>query len=196
MHLSVSGSSPWPFVRTALVAVVSGIVSTAAVPAGAAGPFSVTSANLSDGGAVDMKQVFDHGNCHGGNRSPQLSWRNPPEGTRSFAVTMFDPDAPGRGWWHWALAGVPARVLALPENASASGYVAKLGAIEARNDFDVDGYGGPCPPPGKPHRYVVTVYALSVEDLRLAQGRPAAMFDHEIRAAMLGSATLTVTYGR
>ena len=196
MPLPVLRSSHWPFVRAALVAVTSGIVLTAAGPAGAAGPFSVTSANFSDGGAVAMKQVFDRGNCHGGNRSPQLSWRNPPEGTRSFAVTMFDPDAPGRGWWHWALAGIPARVLTLPENASASGYVAKLVAIEARNDFDVDGYGGPCPPPGKPHRYVVTVYALSIEDPRLAQGRPAAMFDHEIRASTLGSATLTVTYGR
>ena len=74
--------------------------------------------------------------------------------------------------------------------------VGVLGAVEARNDFDVDGYGGPCPPPGKPHRYVVTVYALSIENLRLTQGRPAAMFDREIGTSTLGSATLTVTYGR
>jgi Raf kinase inhibitor-like YbhB/YbcL family protein len=185
-----------PPVRAALGAAASGIAFAAAVPAHAAGTFSLTSADFRDGGVVDTKQVFDRANCHGGNRSPQLSWSHPPQGTRSFAVTMFDPDAPGRGWWHWAVADIPARVLSLPENASGSGYVAKLGAIESRNDFDVDGYGGPCPPPGKPHRYVITVYALNVEDPGVAQGRPSAMFDREIRTSALASATLTVTYGR
>jgi Raf kinase inhibitor-like YbhB/YbcL family protein len=185
-----------PFARVALVVAATGFMSAAAVPAHAAGTFSVTSADFSDGGVVGMKQVLDSGNCHGGNHSPQLSWSHPPVGTRSFAVTMFDQDAPGRGWWHWAVAGIPARVLSLPENASGSGYLAKLGAIEARNDFDADGYGGPCPPPGKPHRYVVTVYALNTEDPGVAQGRPAQMFDREIRTSSLGSATLTVTYGR
>jgi Raf kinase inhibitor-like YbhB/YbcL family protein len=84
----------------------------------------------------------------------------------------------------------------LPENASASGYVKKIGAVEGRNDFDIDGYGGPCPPAGKAHRYVVTVYALNTTDLRLAQGRPALMFDHEIGTATLGSARIVVNYGR
>jgi len=185
-------------VRTMAVelAVMFGIVCASVAPVHAAGKFSLASADLKDGGVIDAKHAFDRGSCHGGNRSPQLSWSDPPEGTRSFAVTMFDPDAPGRGWWHWAVAGLPASVHALPENASASGEIAKLGAVEARNDFDVDGYGGPCPPPGKPHRYVITVYALSVADPGLAQGRPAALFDREIHASMLGSATLTLTYGR
>lgn len=176
------------------MAAASGGMAAKAAPA--AGTFALTSADFRDGGTVDTKHVFDQANCHGGNRSPQLSWSHPPEGTRSFAVTMFDPDAPGRGWWHWAVAGIPVHVLSLPENASASGYLAKLGAVEARNDFDVDGYGGPCPPPGKPHRYIVTVYALNVADPGVAQGRPAALFDREIRTSSLGSATLTVTYGR
>ena len=172
------------------------VLAVAAAPTYAAGTFTLTSTDFRDGGSIDIKQAFDRGTCHGGNRSPQLSWSHPPDGTRSFAVTMFDMDAPGRGWWHWAVAGIPARVHALPENASASGYVAKLGAIEARNDFDANGYGGPCPPPGKPHRYVVTVYALKVADPGVAQGRPAPLFDREIRASALGSATLTLTYGR
>lgn len=180
----------------ALVAAVSGVASTAAVPAQNVGAFSLTSADFRDGGTIDAKQVLDRASCHGGNRSPQLSWSHPPAGTRSFAVTIFDQDAPGHGWWHWAVARIPAGVLSLPENASASGYLAKLGAVEARNDFDADGYGGPCPPPGKPHRYLVTVYALNVDDPGVAQGRPAAMFDREIRTSSLGSATLTVTYGR
>ncbi|TKC79061.1 YbhB/YbcL family Raf kinase inhibitor-like protein [Trinickia terrae] len=158
--------------------------------------FSVTSIDLRPGSTVPQALVFDQGDCKGGNRSPQLSWRDAPAGTRSFAVTMFDPDSPGPGWWHWAVAGIPANVRQLPANASASGYLKKLGAVEARNDFDTDGYGGPCPPPGKPHRYVITVYALDTADLRLASGRPAMMFDHEIGTAALGSARLVVNYGR
>jgi Raf kinase inhibitor-like YbhB/YbcL family protein len=162
----------------------------------AQGVFTLTSASFHAGGTVDAAQVFDQDDCKGGNRSPQLTWHEAPAGTRGFAITMFDPDAPGLGWWHWAVAVIPATVSSLPENASASGFLKKIGALEARNDFDIDGYGGPCPPPGKPHRYVITVYALSATDLRLAQGRPALMFDHEIGTATLGSARLVVNYGR
>jgi hypothetical protein len=162
----------------------------------AEGTFGLSSTTLRSGGAVESAQVFDQDDCKGGNRSPQLSWHDAPAGTKGFAITMFDPDAPGRGWWHWAVAGIPSTVDHLPENASASGYLQKLGAVEARNDFNIDGYGGPCPPAGKPHRYVVTVYALNTSNLRLAQGRPALMFDHEIGTATLGSARMTVTYGR
>jgi Raf kinase inhibitor-like YbhB/YbcL family protein len=158
--------------------------------------FSISSADFSDGGKVGSSQVFNESGCNGANRSPSLTWRNAPAGTRSFAVTIFDRDAPGRGWWHWAVANLPATATSLPENASASGALRKLGAIEARNDFSIDGYGGPCPPPGNPHHYVVTVYALRVDTLPLAQGRPAQLFDREISGSTLGSAQLTVTYGR
>jgi Raf kinase inhibitor-like YbhB/YbcL family protein len=162
----------------------------------AEGAFTVTSASFHADGTVNNAQVFNQDDCKGGNRSPQLSWHDAPAGTRGFAITMFDQDAPGRGWWHWAVAGIPSNVDSLPENASASGFLTKLGAVQARNDFDTDGYGGPCPPPGKPHRYVITVYALGTTDLRLAQGRPALMFDHEIGTAALGSAKMVVNYGR
>lgn len=162
----------------------------------AEGAFTVTSASFRADRTVNNAQVFNQDDCKGGNHSPQLSWHDAPAGTRSFAITMFDQDAPGRGWWHWAVAGIPAHVDSLPENASASGFLTKLGAVQARNDFDTDGYGGPCPPPGKPHRYIITVYALSTADLRLAQGRPALMFDHEIGTAALGSAKMVVNYGR
>lgn len=177
--------------------VVVALSAYAAGIAHAEGTFAVSSSTFEDGGRVTTAQVFDEDGCAGGNRSPQLTWSHAPTGTRSFAITMFDPDAPSRGWWHWAVADIPARVTTLPENASASGALAKLGAVEARNDFDTGGYGGPCPPPGKPHRYVITVYALGVDKLPgLEQGRPAPMFDHEIGAAALASARLTVTYGR
>jgi Raf kinase inhibitor-like YbhB/YbcL family protein len=162
----------------------------------AEGTFAITSSSFKSGGNVETPQVFNQDDCKGGNRSPQLTWHDAPSGTRSFAVTMFDQDAPGRGWWHWAVAGITAPVSSFPENARSSGFLTKLGAVEARNDFDTDGYGGPCPPPGKPHRYIVTVYALGTSDLRLAQGRPALMFDHEIGTAALGSARIEVNYGR
>lgn len=159
-------------------------------------PFVLSSTNFRDGASVTAPQVFNENGCTGANRSPQLMWRNPPTGTRSYAVTIFDPDASGPGWWHWAVANIPARVNALPENASASGALKPLGALEARNDFGGAGYGGPCPPPGKPHRYVVTVYALGVDKLALPPGAPATTFDHDIHGAALGSAQITVTYGR
>jgi Raf kinase inhibitor-like YbhB/YbcL family protein len=165
-------------------------------PACAQPVFTIASTSVRAGGTVDPAQVFNQDDCKGANRSPQLSWRDPPAGTRSFAVTIYDIDAPGRGWWHWAVVGIPASVSQLPENASASGFLRTLGAVEARNDFDVDGYGGPCPPAGKPHRYLITVHALNTSDLRLAQGRPALMFDHEISTTAIGSARMTVKYGR
>lgn len=195
--LVVSLASPYPRLPYLALMFLSAAIIIANGPrALAEGAFSVTSVDLRSGGIVPDAQVFDEGDCKGGNRSPQLSWRDAPAGTRSFAVTMFDLDSPGPGWWHWAVAGIPPGVHQLPANASASGYLKNLGAVEARNDFDTDGYGGPCPPPGKPHHYVITVYALDTTDLRIATGRPALMFDHEIGTATLGSARLVVTYGR
>jgi Raf kinase inhibitor-like YbhB/YbcL family protein len=189
-----SPRSRTPYLAMAMLSIA--LVAAHGPRALAEGPFTLTSTTFRDGGTVDAAQVFDQDDCKGNNRSPQLSWHDAPQGTRSFAVTIFDPDAPGPGWWHWAVAQIPATVDRLPENASASGYLRKIGAVEARNDFDIDGYGGPCPPAGKPHRYVVTVYALNTTDLRLGQGRPALMFDHEIGTATLGSARMVVTYGR
>ncbi len=72
----------------------------------------------------------------------------------------------------------------------------KISAVQARNDWDTDGYGGPCPLLGKPHRYVVTVYAPGTDDLRLRHSTPALMFEHEIRTVTIASAQLTFTYGR
>lgn len=173
-------------------------IASNANPAAAQGTFTVTSRDLHDGETVGSAQVYNGEGCKGlgQNVSPQLSWHNAPAGTKSFAVTIFDLDAPGPGWWHWAVADIPRHVDTLPSNASASGYLQRIGAIEARNDFGDTGYGGPCPPPGKPHRYVVTVFALNTSDLRLGPARHALMFDHEINTSVLAKAQLTVRYGR
>lgn len=184
--------------RTAIVTVALGLawLVSSAGTAMAQGSFSLTSNDLRDGGTIAAAQIYNKSECRGGNASPQLSWRNAPAGTKSFAITLFDLDAPGPGWWHWAVADIPSTVSALPLNASATGYLRKIGALEARNDYGDVGYGGPCPPPGKPHRYVLTVFALNTNDLRLGPARHALMFDHEINTAVLAKASLTVTYGR
>lgn len=136
--------------------------------------------------------MYNLGGCRGGNQSPAVSWRNAPPGTAGFAITLHDIDTPGRGWWHWAVVNIPASIKRLDTNASASGALAALGAMEARNDFDNDGYGGPCPPAGTVHRYVLTVYALKTMNLRVAPGRPAPFFEHEILDSALAHATIVV----
>lgn len=168
-----------------------------AAPAFAQSAFTLTSKDFVPGKPIGSQNVYDHGGCNGKNASPELKWAGAPAGTKSFAVTMFDPDAPGpAGWWHWAVAEIPADIHELPSNASASGFLKRNHAVEANNDFGTLGYGGPCPPEGQAHRYVVTVYALGTSDLRLTPGQPAPMFDHEIGTSILGKASITVTYGR
>lgn len=155
-------------------------------------PFSISSPDFVPGGTLHLAQMYNLGGCKGGNRSPALSWRDAPPGTVGFAITLHDIDTPGRGWWHWAVANIPASIKRLDGNASASGALAALGAVEARNDFDSDGYGGPCPPAGTVHRYVLTVYALKTMNLRVAAGRPAPFFEHEILDGALAHATIVV----
>ena len=108
--------------------------------------FTLTSTGFTDGGALPDAQVHARGN-----RSPQLSWSGAPEGTKSFAITCFDPDAPtGSGFWHWTVANLPADVTGLAEGASSAGL--PKGAIEGRTDFGQPGFGGAAPPPGHgPH---------------------------------------------
>jgi Raf kinase inhibitor-like YbhB/YbcL family protein len=130
--------------------------------------FTLTSKELQ--GQATSKERLNSSGCNGANQSPQLSWANAPAGTKSFAVTMFDADAPtGSGWWHWIVFDIPANV---NELASGTGNIsAKLapeGAIQSLTDFGVAGYGGPCPPENTGiHQYTITVYALKVDKLGL-----------------------------
>ena len=110
--------------------------------------------------------VFKKYGCGGKNISPVISWQNPPKNTKSFAITIFDPDAPtGHGWWHWIVYNIPKDVNKIPLNASKSAILPK-GSIEAKNDYGFTGFGGACPPKGdKAHRYIITIYALNIEKL-------------------------------
>lgn len=169
--------------------------SLAVVPAEAQ-DFSLSSANVT-GGSFASEQIADTFGCTGGNVSPELSWSNPPAGTQSFVVTVYDPDAPtGSGFWHWVVSNIPASVTSLPTGASGTDAMPD-GALESRTDFGTTGYGGPCPPEGDaPHRYVFTVHALNVETIDAAADSPAALVGFMTHMASLGSATFTARYGR
>lgn len=167
-----------------------------AQPALAAGKFSVKSSDMKDGGKLPDRSVFNGFGCSGTNVSPELSWSNPPAGTQSYVVTAYDPDAPtGSGWWHWVVYNIPASVKELPQGAG-GGTGLPDGAVQGKTDFGSAGYGGACPPPGKPHRYVFTVYALKVDKLDVPAEASAALIGFMTHANQLGSAKLIVKYGR
>jgi len=122
---------------------------------------AVTSTSFKDGQTIPDTAVFDGFGCTGGNRSPQLSWSGAPAGTKSFAITIWDPDAPtGVGFVHWVLFDIPATTTSLPEGAGAKSD-AGVGGIHGTTDFGTQAYGGPCPPPGHgPHHYHFELFAL------------------------------------
>lgn len=138
--------------------------------------FTLTSNDL--GGHFDKAQSFNDWGNDGENISPQLSWKNAPEGTKSFAITMYDPDAPtGSGWWHWLVFDIPANVNELVTNAGniALGLAPK-GTKQSINDYGTKGYGGPCPPEGHGfHQYMITIHALKTETLELDDSTNAAV---------------------
>ena len=164
----------------------------------AAHAFTLTSPNISAGGKIADAQVFNGFGCQGGNLSPQLTWSGAPAGTRSFALLMYDPDAPtGSGWWHWILYNIPATATSLPAGAGdPHKNLLPAGALQGRTDFGTPGYGGPCPPPGKAHHYHLWLYALKVERLDVPADATAAYIGFNVRAQALGRAQLMGVYGR
>ena len=161
--------------------------------------FSLSSPQIKPGATLTEAQVFNGYGCSGGNISPALAWRNAPEGTKSFALTVYDPDAPtGSGWWHWVVYNIPAKVNSLPEGAGSGDFAGlPTGAAQGRTDFGSIGFGGACPPVGdKPHRYIFTVHALSVERIDVPDDAPAALTGFMVNANTLAKASFTATYGR
>lgn len=137
--------------------------------------------------------------CTGNNLSPALQWQGAPTATKSYAVTVYDPDAPtGSGWWHWVVYNIPGNVTRLAAGAGdPARNILPSGASQGNTDFGAPGYGGPCPPKGdKPHHYIFTVYALNTDRLDLPAGATAAYVGFNIHAHQLAKATLTALYGR
>lgn len=162
---------------------------------------TLTSPQITEGATIANEQAFKGFGCTGGNISPALSWSGAPSTTKSFALSMYDPDAPtGSGWWHWVVFNIPAGTTSLPKDA---GDVKKRlmpkGAIQSRTDFGSNGYGGPCPPPSDPpHHYHITVFAVDVDKLPDAKSdaASAALVGFDLHFHTLGKATLTGMYGR
>jgi Raf kinase inhibitor-like YbhB/YbcL family protein len=174
--------------------------------------FSLSSPDLA-GGVFLPAQLADGFGCTGGNLSPELVWSHAPAGTQSFALQVHDPDAPtGSGFWHWTVYNIPANATGLARGAGGSSGSLPAPAFGGHNDFLDTGvggangnYGGPCPPVGDaPHRYVFTLYALSVPDLHAAAGIPrtgtAALHGFVLNRGLgdkiLGKASFTARHGR
>jgi Raf kinase inhibitor-like YbhB/YbcL family protein len=149
----------------------------------------MSSAAFSAGEAIPKKFT-----CDGPDVSPQLKWNDPPANTQSMALIMDDPDAPGSTWVHWVLYDLPANTRELPEGVAKQEQLAS-GARQGRNDFEKTGYGGPCPPPGKPHRYFFKLYALD-NKLNLKSGATKAELERAMKSHVLAQAELIGKYGR
>ena len=159
--------------------------------------FSVTSSDVSDGAALARPHVSGVMGAGGEDRSPQLSWSGFPEGTRSFAVTVFDPDAPtASGFWHWAVANIPASVTELPSGAGDKDAPdLPEGALQLRNDGGFAGYLGAAPPAGHgPHRYFVVVHAVDTEILDITADTTPAVLGFNLFVHTLARARLVATY--
>jgi len=151
------------------------------------------------GGQMTLQQVLNGFGCTGKNLSPQLSWENAPAGTKSFAITIYDKDAPtGSGWWHWIVFNIPATISELKQGAGdPSKDLLPKGAIQSRTDFGNGGYGGPCPPEGdKPHQYIITIHALKTDNLDLDAKASAGLVGYYLNANTLAKASIIAYYQR
>jgi Raf kinase inhibitor-like YbhB/YbcL family protein len=144
--------------------------------------FALTSSAFKHGGPIPVEHT-----CDGEDIAPPLAWSGAPAGVRAFALIADDPDAPAGTWVHWVLINLPGTATALPEAAAQ--------AAPGSNDFRKTGYGGPCPPPGNPHRYVFTLYALDGA-LALKAGPTKADVERAMLGHILGTAQLVGTYAR
>jgi Raf kinase inhibitor-like YbhB/YbcL family protein len=202
--------------RTLAIAIV-GIVLTHG--GASATDFALTSPDLTDGGTIKTEQVFKGAGCTGGNLSPELSWSGAPAGAKSFALTVYDPDALTRwwrrakslvlaiydpdastrgGWVHWVMVNIAADVTSLPKDAgNTQAGLAPVGSVQSRTSFGTAGWGGPCPTQGdKPHHYIFTIFALDLDKLPVNENTSATYVGFNLHYHTVGKATLTGTYGR
>lgn len=163
--------------------------------------FKVVSDSFKDGDYLGKDHVMsaDFGfGCAGGNASPHLKWSGAPEGTKSFAITCYDPDAPtGSGFWHWLVVNIPPNVTELALGAgSASGKMPE-GSLQTRTDCGKPGYAGPCPPEGDhPHRYLFTVFAVNKDRVDVAADTSAAVVGFNLNFATLAKTSIMGLFKR
>lgn len=153
------------------------------------GTMKISSGSFSAGEMIPKKFT-----CDGPDASPKLNWTEPPAKTQSFALIMDDPDAPAGTWVHWVLFDLPAETRELAEGVAKQEQLAN-GSRQGRNDFGKIGYGGPCPPPGDPHRYFFKLYALDAK-LNLKAGATKADVEGAMKGHILAHAEMIGKYGR
>lgn len=161
--------------------------------------FILSSKDIDPAVQISNKHVFNGFGCEGRNISPQLEWKNPPAGTKSFALTVYDPDAPtGSGWWHWVVLNIPNHYKKLSTNfGSKDQFRFKNLITQVRNDYGIHKFGGPCPPKGdKPHRYIFTLHALKTDKIILNKSATAAQAGFMINANTIGKASFVAKFGR
>ena len=166
---------------------------------GAAARFTLTSPEMMRNGTIAMEQVFNGFGCTGKNISPALNWSGAPPNAKSFALTVYDPDAPtGSGFWHWVVFNIPAGTKSLAKNAGdPKANLMPAGTVQSRTDFGVPGWGGPCPPAGdKPHRYIFTLFAVDVDKLDANAETTAAVVGFNLHFHTVAKATFTGKFGR
>jgi Raf kinase inhibitor-like YbhB/YbcL family protein len=164
--------------------------------ASAAAALTLTSPDIRQGAKIADEQVYDGTGCIGRNVSPELHWSGAPKATKSFALTVLDLDAPGGGFWHWVVFGMPATTDGLAKGAGDPRTpTLPAGAMEARNDFGQSGYGGPCPPRGETHRYQATIHALDTDRIGADAGASAAVVASSLRTHTLAKASITARFG-
>ena len=156
---------------------------------------NVSSTSFTNDARLPAEHVFDGWGSSGGNISPQLSWSGAPEGTKGYAVTCFDPDAPTpSGFWHWLLVGIPAGLTSLDAGAGTS-QAAPQGSFHVANDYGEKSYGGAAPPAGDHnHRYLFAVHALDTDDLGLDDSASAAVTAFTLGAHTLARGVISANY--
>ena len=159
---------------------------------------TVTSALMRDGATLPNDMVFNGMGLHGGNKSPDLQWSGAPEGTKSFAITLYDPDAPTTvGFTHWIVFNIPPDVTKIEAGAGSKNGAGIKGAMSGLADYGFSEFGGAAPPPGDPpHHYHLTVYALDTMLEGLDDKTTYAKFNFMIRGHVLAKGTITGTYAR
>jgi Raf kinase inhibitor-like YbhB/YbcL family protein len=155
----------------------------------------VKSHDMAEGALLSTQQVYT--DCNGDNVSPGLAWSGAPAGAKSFAVTLYDPDAHPNGWWHWIVFDIPASATSLVRGAGGDPSQLPAGAVQGQNDFSASSYGGACPPPGSGvHHYQFTVWALDTASLPFDTNVTGNTIGPWLKKHALGQAVLTPVYQR
>jgi len=160
---------------------------------------TLSSNDITQGELMAKAQEYNGFGCSGDDLSPHLKWSNIPQGTKSFAITAYDPDAPtGSGWWHWQVVNIPVSVLEVPTGAGNLKTSTVLsGASQVHNDYGSFGFGGACPPEGHGvHHYKFTVHALSIEKIELPENASSALAGYMINANTIESSSIVALYKR